>query len=73
MKRAHDPAYASFLRWLIVAVYTLMGWSACHDGTSAGDLAVMLVFGAIFLVLVVAVGWILDGPGQLDRPTEDEE
>lgn len=69
----NDPKLAGAFRWLLVAVYSSMGWGMCHDGTSAAELATMFVVGGIFLVLVITISWLLDGVGQIDREVPDDE
>ena len=48
----------------------MLAWSLCHDGTSPADFAALLAVGAIFIVVILSMGWIARGVGQVDR--EDE-
>lgn len=54
-------------RAVMCAAYVLLAFGLCHDGTSAGDFAGLLTVGAVFVVFSSALGWILRGPGQVDR------
>lgn len=62
-----DRLVALLVRIAISVVYVGLAWALCHDGTSAGDLIGLFAVGASFIVLSVSIGWILRGPGQVDR------
>lgn len=64
-------AYAAVLRWTSTIGYAMFAWSLCHDGTSAGDFTALLVVGSVVVISALTVGWIFEGPGQVDR--EDEQ
>lgn len=46
------------VRWWIVCLYAVMGWTLCHDGTSSGDFVAMVTVGAIALIAIFSAGWV---------------
>jgi hypothetical protein len=50
------------MRWTMVAVYALIAWQVCHDGTSAGDAVGLAVVGSVVISAVVFADWINRAP-----------
>lgn len=68
--RRQDVVMVAVVRWLAGLIYAAMCWAMCHDGTSPSDVTVLLVVGVSVVVLVTSLGWILEGPGQVDREAD---
>jgi hypothetical protein len=62
-----DALIALLVRTAMSFAYVVLAWALCHDGTSADDARGLVVVGVIFIVLSAGIGWILRGPGQVDR------
>lgn len=56
----------TFIRWSLVATYTLLAFQLTHDGTSVGDLRGLAVTGMIFIVIIVLSPWINAAGGRDD-------
>lgn len=66
VSRTIDVAVA-LVRWAAALAYVGLAWGLDHDGVSVGDVTAMIAVGAALIILVCSLGWILDGPGQVDR------
>jgi hypothetical protein len=58
---------AGILVWPAVVAYAWLAWSLCHDGTSPGEFAGLLIGGLVLIAFACSIDWILRGAGQLDR------
>jgi hypothetical protein len=55
------------LRWVVIAGYSLLGWTLGHDGDTPGEFVVMVVIGVSVLWYLVLADWILHGRPPIDR------